>query len=75
MPSGNLDDYGDYEISSNDAEGWEERMFDDIDKQGGTLGCLFPSCCLMPGEHLIDECHTSEMIFDLERETNFTEHE
>jgi hypothetical protein len=24
--------------------------------------CCFPGKCLMPGEHLRDECHTIEMI-------------
>lgn len=26
------------------------------------IGCLFPGKCLMPGEHLESECHTAEMM-------------
>lgn len=26
------------------------------------MGCLFPDECLMPGPHLISECHTAEMM-------------
>jgi predicted YcjX-like family ATPase len=32
------------------------------------LGCLFPGKCLMPGEHLISECHTAEMLKEFNAE-------
>jgi hypothetical protein len=25
-------------------------------------GCIFPGKCLMPGEHLVSECATAEMM-------------
>jgi hypothetical protein len=31
------------------------------------IGCLFPDKCLMPGVHLESECHTAEMLEQIER--------
>ena len=30
------------------------------------IGCLFPDKCLMLGVHLESECHTAEMMEDME---------
>lgn len=33
--------------------------------EGDPEGCIFPGRCLMPGIHLESECHTAEMMEDL----------
>ncbi len=40
----------------------DDEMFDPMQ-----LGCLFPGNCLMPGPHMIGECHTAEMMEEQER--------
>lgn len=46
----------------------EERSFDDQEESGMEWGCLFPSECCMPGEHITSECHTAEMAHGLQVE-------
>lgn len=57
-----LNSYGDYD-DLDESERGEGTLFDDIDSPT-TVGCLFPSECLMPGEHFPSECHTAEMVED-----------
>lgn len=32
-------------------------------------GCLFPGACCMPGPHMVDECHTAEMLMQQHAES------
>ncbi len=34
----------------------------------GPEGCIFPRECCMPGPHYESECHTPQMLLDLEAE-------
>lgn len=42
----------------------------DPDEERETFGCVFPGQCCMPGLHYPSECHTVEMIQDMEGEPN-----
>lgn len=41
------------------ADWWESPL--------GPEGCLFPGECCMPGPHYTTECHTAQMLMDLEQ--------
>ena len=44
----------------------EQPSIEDEESQSAAermqIGCLFPGKCCMPGEHLMCECHTVEMM-------------
>jgi hypothetical protein len=42
----------------------DERETEDDDQ----IGCCFPGTCCMPGEHFESECHTSEIMEQLNAE-------
>jgi hypothetical protein len=47
-----------------------EEEIGDADESTDTVdfwGCLFPGKCMMPGEHLVSECCTAEMMEQGER--------
>ena len=50
-----------------DDEDLEEYM-DELADEMQRIGCYFPGECCMPGEHLMSECHTAEMIEEWERQ-------
>lgn len=41
-------------------EDHEDNSYEDEPQDHG--GCLFPGECVMPGEHLVSECATAEMM-------------
>ena len=38
------------------------------DERDDEPGCIFPGRCVMPGEHLVSECATADMMGQSERE-------
>lgn len=46
---------------------WREDEFYERERMDDRY-CLFPDECCMPGPHTSDECHTAEMIEQMERE-------
>ncbi len=59
--------YEDYE--NEDVDNGED--FDDSDDF--EWGCQDPDNCVMPGEHMLSECHTAEMLMAQEREMTMTD--
>jgi hypothetical protein len=54
-----------YDEYADEFEPWENPL--------GEEGCLFPGECCMPGIHYTSECHTPEMMEDLEAEYRIPE--
>ena len=52
----------DYEIDDEDGDGSDDWPDDEEDPFA--LGCRFPDECCMPGEHMLCECVTVEMMAD-----------
>lgn len=48
--------------------------FDDGDVFGiNTIGCIFPEKCCMPGIHYQADCHTAEMMEQINKELEGSE--
>jgi len=50
------DPYEDDDVDNGYGEDFDD--FDDVIE----WGCQYPENCVMPGEHMLGECHTAEMI-------------
>lgn len=54
-----LHDDGHFELEPEDTDVTDSVEPDDYYE--APAGCCFPGECLMPGAHLLSECHTAEM--------------
>ena len=54
-----LHDDGHFELEPHETD--VEDSIEPDDYYEAPAGCCFPDICLMPGDHLLSECHTAEM--------------
>jgi hypothetical protein len=60
-----IDDFdGDYDCGYPKEDDYRSFSHNDHLREG----CCFPGDCCMPGRHFTDECHTAEMMEDIEAE-------
>lgn len=47
----------------------DDDLLEDLEDDADGFGCHFPKECCMPGVHLRSECHTAEMLDEIQNET------